>query len=705
MGNAVNKPTGKLLFEAIETGDSRQVERVFNACKNEEEQKKIACFRNLNEGNKTALHLAAQKGEYPTLKLLLAYGGGKLVQITDNSQETPIHVAVRKNSVECLKLLVAAAVQTNVKILSITNLMGDTAKDIAYTKPNRQECMEVLSGPVNGFSSQTWHKKKKTSKTISSFNSTAGKFSAQTISSIKISNTNDMPTMKKTDIEWTGKGLEESGMSDLTKFVQADLIPFFHSKGSANSVSTSTETADTIKIFSEYIPIVGKVVKLIVDICGLIKKRKENEELSKQFELRYLVIKDVIVENCQQKLGVGKLKAIQNLVEVMQKLKKIINDQYNKYYMVQILTSPSFKKEYDVLDKLVCQNLQVLQVGMSNEALNKLNAIIPSITSIKDTVDSVKAQMDLLDVKMNTKSNKSSMEKIMSDVEIPMNEIERLDELPIAAGGQGKIYRARYAGETVAEKVIETDGYLGGLKEKEKRFKDFKREVSCLTKLRHPRIIRIFGIVTTRPNELSLIMVYAKGGDLRNFLDNTDKEMNKNTRLKLMFDIAQGMAHLHRQNILHRDLKSLNILIDHTGSALVSDFGLSFAKDLASMSTKSKSRTGLGSARWMAPEYLRGDSYQYNEACDMFSYGVIIYEIVTRKLPWSTLGEAQIIAQVAYNHRRPELNPFITDDKAFDDLISAGIKAVLSNAWDREPNKRPTFPKLLAELREVKAVL
>ena len=117
--------------------------------------------------------------------------------------------------------------------------------------------------------------------------------------------------------------------------------------------------------------------------------------------------------------------------------------------------------------------------------------------------------------------------------------------------------------------------------------KDFATELAIMVKLRSPRIVSVYGVVTTDSSWLGLVVEYCAGGDLREALDADDAaSIDEAQRRSWLSDIALGMAYLYSKGVEHRDLKALNVLLDGARRCKVTDFGLSKSESLATAATQ-----------------------------------------------------------------------------------------------------------------------
>uniref|UniRef100_A0A0D9VGK3 non-specific serine/threonine protein kinase n=1 Tax=Leersia perrieri TaxID=77586 RepID=A0A0D9VGK3_9ORYZ len=218
----------------------------------------------------------------------------------------------------------------------------------------------------------------------------------------------------------------------------------------------------------------------------------------------------------------------------------------------------------------------------------------------------------------------------IEDLIIPWSELVLKEK--IGAGSFGTVHRADWNGSDVAVKILMEQDFHP------ERLKEFLREVAIMKSLRHPNIVLFMGAVTQPPN-LSIVTEYLSRGSLYRILHKhgASENLDEKRRLSMAFDVAKGMNYLHKRNppIVHRDLKSPNLLVDKKYTVKVCDFGLSRLK----ANTFLSSRTAAGTPEWMAPEVIRDEPS--NEKSDVYSFGVILWELMTLQQPWSALNPAQ----------------------------------------------------------------
>ncbi|XP_037354783.1 dual specificity testis-specific protein kinase 2 [Talpa occidentalis] len=217
------------------------------------------------------------------------------------------------------------------------------------------------------------------------------------------------------------------------------------------------------------------------------------------------------------------------------------------------------------------------------------------------------------------------------------------------------------------------------------------KEVQLMKRLSHPNILRFMG-VCVHQGQLHALTEYIDFGNLEQLLD-SNLHLTWTVRVKLAYDIAKGIRYLHKKGIFHRDLTSKNCLIkkNETGySAVIADFGL--AEKIPDVSMGSEKLAVVGSPFWMAPEVLRNEPY--NEKADVFSYGIILCEIIAR-----------IQADPDY---LPRTENFGLDYDAFQDMVGDCPPEFLQltfNCCNMDPKLRPPFVEIEMTLEQIHSCL
>ncbi|KAK3441793.1 hypothetical protein EUGRSUZ_B01726 [Eucalyptus grandis] len=254
----------------------------------------------------------------------------------------------------------------------------------------------------------------------------------------------------------------------------------------------------------------------------------------------------------------------------------------------------------------------------------------------------------------------------------------------IGLGSYGEVFHATWNGMEVAVKKFFDQDLSGAPLDM------FRREVQIIRSLRHPNVVLFMGAVA-HPPHLSIITEFVRRGSLYGIIHRPQCPIDEKRRIKMALDVARGMNYLHTSipTIVHRDLKSPNLLVDENWNVKVCDFGLSRLKHNTFLSSKSTA----GTAEWMAPEVLRNKPS--NEKCDIFSFGVILWELATLRIPWSGMNSMQVVGAVGYENRRLEI----------PNEVNPLVGKIICDCWQTEPNLRPSFVELTGALESLQQLV
>eukprot|EP00474_Spongospora_subterranea_P006066 CRZ06524.1 hypothetical protein [Spongospora subterranea] len=274
----------------------------------------------------------------------------------------------------------------------------------------------------------------------------------------------------------------------------------------------------------------------------------------------------------------------------------------------------------------------------------------------------------------NDEDQTNSVSIMSKEDEISLDEVKIGERIGI--GGFAEVYKGEWRGTDVAiKKLLMQRTSAGSLRE-------FRKEVVLLRSLRHPNVVMFMGACTVPP---SLFMVTELlQMSLFDLLHNTDVKLNWKLRLKMALDTANGINFLHHSHVIHRDLKSANLLLDKHYGVKVSDFGLSRIK------AQHCTMTGqCGTFQWMAPEVISNE--KYTEKADVYSFGIILWEIVARKVPFEAMNGVQVSVAVATQQLRPKMPEDVPND----------IRELIENCWSNNPALRPAFSDIVQRLKAI----
>eukprot|EP00545_Synedropsis_sp_CCMP1620_P000309 CAMPEP_0119017948 /NCGR_PEP_ID=MMETSP1176-20130426/18167_1 /TAXON_ID=265551 /ORGANISM="Synedropsis recta cf, Strain CCMP1620" /LENGTH=975 /DNA_ID=CAMNT_0006971823 /DNA_START=314 /DNA_END=3241 /DNA_ORIENTATION=+ len=206
---------------------------------------------------------------------------------------------------------------------------------------------------------------------------------------------------------------------------------------------------------------------------------------------------------------------------------------------------------------------------------------------------------------------------------------------------------------------------------------ELRREADIAAMLKHPNICDLIGVAADAEC-FCLAYEYCEGGSLLGLLSETSRYYEY---LPIALDIANGMAYLHSRQVIHRDLKPSNVLLTRDHRAKIADFGMSVANRGQELTAET------GTYRYMAPEVIRHESYSSN--ADVYSFGILLWQLITREVPFATMTPIQAAFSVAEG-RRPEI-PVSTPPQ---------LREIIQACWDQDSHQRPSFTYIAMALAD-----
>lgn len=314
-------------------------------------------------------------------------------------------------------------------------------------------------------------------------------------------------------------------------------------------------------------------------------------------------------------------------------------------------------------------------------------------------------QIDLtkLDVQLEKKQSRVwlDQQRGASPGELEEWEIDlaKLDiDKQVASGTFGVVYRGTYDGEDVAVKVLD----WGQEGQETKHREAFEKEVAVWQKLDHPNVTRFVGAsmgtsslkVPAKkggggaPGQRCCVVVveYQHGGTLKTLLfHHRDKKLPYKKVVQLALDMARGLSYLHSKKIVHRDVKAENMLLDRKKTVKIADFGVARveAQDDCNMTGQT------GTLGYMAPEVLEGRPYDHK--CDVYSYGVVLWEIYCCTLAYANYSIADISYHVVKLGIRPDIPRCCPKE----------LSEIMARCWHADPDRRPEMSQVVELLEKI----
>uniref|UniRef100_A0A8C4WVB3 Mitogen-activated protein kinase kinase kinase 7 n=1 Tax=Eptatretus burgeri TaxID=7764 RepID=A0A8C4WVB3_EPTBU len=276
---------------------------------------------------------------------------------------------------------------------------------------------------------------------------------------------------------------------------------------------------------------------------------------------------------------------------------------------------------------------------------------------------------------VSCRSGDSSMIAIRAKKPLRQNR-HCMEHCIVGRGAFGVVYRGKWRNTDVAIKEIDS----------ESERKTFLIELRQLSRVKHRNIVKLYGACR---NPVCLVMEFAEGGSLYNVLHGSEPVASYKAAhaMSWCLQCALGVAYLHSMKpkaLIHRDLKPPNLLLVDDGRVLkICDFGT--ACDIQTHMTNNK-----GSAAWMAPEVFEGSNY--SEKCDVFSWGIILWEVITRRKPFDEIGgPAFRIMWAVHNGTRP---PQVRN-------LPRPLENIMTRCWDGDPSKRPSMEEIVRTMKQL----
>ncbi|KAG2361763.1 kinase-like domain-containing protein [Suillus spraguei] len=233
---------------------------------------------------------------------------------------------------------------------------------------------------------------------------------------------------------------------------------------------------------------------------------------------------------------------------------------------------------------------------------------------------------------------------------------------------------------------VYADDQLGPTKAK--KIRRIERELSICANLKHPNILSVFGYTHGFGPFLAIVSPWAENGNLTVYLEREGAALTLVKRFQLLRDIIDGLQYLHTNSVIHGDFTGPNVLIHGDGTACVADFGLSLMySEVISPSQASWTSTLKGNMRWMAPELLMleredGSPTRPSEQSDIFSFGGIMLQVLTNKIPYYYLvNDAAIVLCIAKSEK---------PSRARYPELSESYWTFIEQCWSTDPRDRPS---------------
>ncbi|CAJ1355750.1 unnamed protein product [Effrenium voratum] len=275
----------------------------------------------------------------------------------------------------------------------------------------------------------------------------------------------------------------------------------------------------------------------------------------------------------------------------------------------------------------------------------------------------------------------------------------------LGSGAHANVYKAEWTRTFTAG----TSSIIVAVKQLHTDLGEVYRNRERLTMLTdHPNLVKC--VDSTLEPPYLIVTEFLAGGSLFDLLYNSGQQLSLWQQVKILLDVAAGMKYLHEQkpSILHRDLKSSNVLLakplrsaTQEPFAKVADFGLSRAEASSGFQAMT---VGVGTWRWMAPEVFASDSddmVPYDLKADVYSFGILMYEVLERQLPYSEQFGTDVCDPRISIHVCMGLRPEVKSAASDSPELREELRRLMQRAWNNDPDERPDFQELEEQLTQM----
>lgn len=350
----------------------------------------------------------------------------------------------------------------------------------------------------------------------------------------------------------------------------------------------------------------------------------------------------------------------------------------------------------------------VLGIGRSNSEGNNLGSRGGNLSSNgmvrADQIDlrSLDEQLNGLFARLPTRPLDAGKPREEWEIDLSKLELKHV----VAHGTYGTVYRGTYDNQDVAVKLLDwgedgiaTSGDTATLRA------SFQQEVAVWQQLDHPNVTKFVGasmgtsnlrvplnnsshdVQPSLPSRACCVVVeYISGGTLKQFLiRNRRKKLPFKVVIRLALDLARGLSYLHSKKIVHRDVKTENMLLDTQRTVKIADFGVARVE-----AQDPRDMTGTtGTIGYMAPEVLDGKPYDHK--CDVYSFGICLWEIYCCAMPYADLSFTEVSSSVVAQNLRPQIPR----------CCPSSFANVMKRCWDGNPEKRPEMAEVVRMLEAI----
>ncbi|CAN0068607.1 unnamed protein product, partial [Ectocarpus sp. 12 AP-2014] len=429
------------------------------------------------------------------------------------------------------------------------------------------------------------------------------------------------------------------------------------------------------------------LLQVVAEIRDVAKGIEENDRQACRLSKRVLAIEPPVLA-VHEGTKMSSSESLRQLLATVEKIRNFLGGYARTSKFNRALKRKANADKFTQLGVILTEGMQALQLDVAVDAWAKEDA--------SDRLADLENMVDMMERMERSRTDNHAevmgvLKALRNDERAELAgwvEIDYGTDLDfegsniLGSGGFGEVRTAKWNGADVAVKHLLASGL------QRDSVRALRKEIRLHSSLHFDFVAPLYA-ASTIPPHLCLVVELAGGGSLQQYLHSTSEPLAHALQTAFLYDIARGMSFLHAKGILHRDLKSANVLMFANGRLKLCDFGLSKVKiDLSSRSKQG----AVGTTQWMSPEEM--DESPANELTDVYSFGVLCFEVATRTEPFKGKRPAQVIGTVLYKAERPQIPEGAS--------ASPDVVALMEQCWKQDPADRPDgFRPVVGALADV----
>ncbi|CAM9780862.1 unnamed protein product, partial [Ectocarpus sp. 13 AM-2016] len=416
------------------------------------------------------------------------------------------------------------------------------------------------------------------------------------------------------------------------------------------------------------------ILHVVAEIRDVAENIRENDRQARRLFERVMAIEPPVLA-VQDGTKMSSSESLRQLLTILEKIRNFLEGYARTTKFNRALKRKANADKFTQLGVILTEGMQALQLDVAVDTWAKEDA--------SDRLEDLEHMVDMMEgMERNRTDNHAEvmgvLKALRNDERAELTgwvEIDYGTDLDfegsniLGSGAFGAVRTAKWNGVNVAVKQLQVHGVHSDT------VRALRKEIRLHSCLRFDHVVQLYAASTISPH-LCLVIELASGGSLWNYLHSSSEPLSHALQTAFLYDIARGMSFLHSKGVLHRDLKSANVLVFENRRLKLCDFGLSKIKTESSSRSK---RGAVGTAQWMSPEEM--DESPANELTDVYSFGIVCFEVATQMQPFKGLKQTQVTRAVADKGKRPQIPEGAS--------ASPDVVPLMEQCWKQDPADRP----------------